>query len=399
MIQSFPQEKDSMIRELTEKKFKTHSKLATCVLMALFLLAVASASGQQVHQLLYNGSTWMDENLNGTLVDPVFTGVAAFPTTPNEQLHVYYLESYLDADHVHQLFYNGVSWSDEDLTTLSGGEPAQNTSAVVGFPVGNYQYVFFVGFDSHIHQLLYNNVNWTDTDLTVLSGGTLAYTANLVAFTTSPALHVYYTDFGQHIHQLFATSGTNWQDQDLTKLTGAGLAAYGASDMTGFEIDNFQYVYYLDVNVHVHQLYYNNSTWSDEDLTALTKTSPAGFGGISALAIPGTKKMRVYLVAGINDHVLQLSSTNNAKWTSSDLTKRAKGQLPGGAVAISAVASAGRVSVFYASNSLYRIFQPTSTKWANENLTLAGDGDEVTPQTQIVGFSLQNNLYIYYVGN
>jgi hypothetical protein len=384
-----------MIRELTGKKSDAYSKLAICV--ALFLLAVASAPGQQVHQLLYNGSIWMDENLNGTLVDSFFTGVAAFPTTPNEQLHVYYLQ--INSDHVYQLFYNGATWSDEDLTALSGGKPAHDTSAVVGFPVGNYQYVFFVGSDSHVHQLLYNNANWTDTDLTVIGGGTFAYTANLVAFTTSPALHVYYIDFGQHIHQLFATNGTNWQDQDLTNLTGAGLAGDGVSNMTGFNIDNFQYVYYLDVNADVHQLYYNNSKWSEEDLTALTKTSPAGFGGISALAIPGTKKMRVYLVAGINDHVLQLSSTNNAKWTSSDLTKKAKGQLPGGPVAISAVASAGKVSVFYASNSLYRIFQPTSTTWANENLTIAGDGDEVTPATQIVGFSLQNDLYIYYVGN
>jgi hypothetical protein len=158
--------------------------------------------------------------------------VAAFPTTPNEQLHVYYLQ--INSDHVYQLFYNGATWSDEDLTALSGGKPAHDTSAVVGFPVGNYQYVFFVGSDSHVHQLLYNNANWTDTDLTVIGGGTFAYTANLVAFTTSPALHVYYIDFGQHIHQLFATNGTNWQDQDLTNLTGAGLAVL--SDLNGLEL-------------------------------------------------------------------------------------------------------------------------------------------------------------------
>src|SRR6202021_4325072 len=172
-----------MIRERTGKKSDAYSKLATCV--ALFLLAVASASGHEVHQPLYNGSIWMDENLNGTLVDSFFTGVAAFPTTPNEQLHVYYLQ--INSDHVYQLFYNGATWSDEDLTALSGGKPAHDTSAVVGFPVGNYQYVFFVGSDSHVHQLLYNNANWTDTDLTVIGGGTFAYTANLVAFTKSPA--------------------------------------------------------------------------------------------------------------------------------------------------------------------------------------------------------------------
>jgi hypothetical protein len=381
------------------------SRLFVAILGSGLLLAMTgiSAHAQYIHQLSYNGSNWMDENLNGSLVEPRYTGVAAFATTPNDQLHVYYLAlGLLDQDHVHQLFYNGVSWSDEDLTVVSGGEFASATSAVVGFSVGNYQYVYFVGYDAHVHQLLYNNLKWVDTDLTAQTGGSFAYDSNLVAFTTNPALHVYYTDANEHIHQLFATNGTNWQDQDLTQLAGGSEAALGSANMGGFHIDNLQYVYYLDLNAHIHQLYYNNLNWSDEDLTSLTKTSgAAGRDGIIAFAIPGTKKMRIYYLNGVNNHVVQLSSTNNRKWTSADLTKRSKGPLPGGDVTMGVFANAnGQINLLYASGpDIYRMFQPTSTTWSNENLTELANGDEVFVQTQISGFSLRNDQYIYYVGD
>lgn len=382
---------------------KSVSRLFFAILGIGLWLAITGmpAHAQYIHQLSYNGSNWTDENLNGSLVG--ITGVAAFATTPNDQSHVYYLTPWgLEQGHVHQLFYNGASWSDEDLTVLSGGEVASATSAVVGFPVGNYQYVYFVGYDAHVHQLLYNNTKWVDTDLTVQTGAFIAYDSNLVAFTTNPALHVYYTDFNEHIHQLFATNGTNWQDQDLTQLTGGSEAALGTANMGGFHIDNLQYVYYLDLNAHIHQLYYNNLNWSDEDLTSLTKTSGgAGRDGIVALAIPGTKKMRIYYLNGVNDHLVQLSSTNNRKWTSTDLTKRSKGPLPGGDVSMGVFANAnGQINLFYSSGSdIYRMFQSTSTTWSNENLTELGNGDEVSPDSQITGFFLQSNQYIYYVGD
>ncbi|MFZ0362132.1 MAG: hypothetical protein WCB56_09475, partial [Terriglobales bacterium] len=91
---------------------------AVCVSALLIMLAALPAYGQQqVHQLLYDNSNWTDQNLNGS--QSISNGpVAAFLTTPNDQPHVYFLAT---NGHVHQHFYNGVSWSDDDLTALSGG--------------------------------------------------------------------------------------------------------------------------------------------------------------------------------------------------------------------------------------------------------------------------------------
>jgi len=384
-----------MIRKTTHQDILRRLRHVVCVFGLVISLAALPAYGQLVHQLSYNNSYWMDQDLNG--VPAEIYPLAAFPTTPNGQEHVYYLSSGSSA-HVHQLFYNGVSWADEDLTVLSGGPTAFST--VTGFSVGNYQYVYYVsnGVPNHVHQLLYNNVNWVDSDLAALSGTPQqdASFLGLVAFTTTPALHVYYVDGNSlGVHQLFSNDGATWQDQDLTSLTGGPQLNFLAC---GFNIKNFQYVYFTDVNLDLHQLSYNNSTWSDTDLTVLTKTA-VPVSSVAAFVIPGTRKMRLYLISLSNSHLLQLASTNGAKWAIADLTKKSKGPLPEPSTSIVAYATTpnDEVHVFYVSGShINEIYQPTATTWSNEDLTSSGNGEPAAEFTGLAGFSLQNEQYVFY---
>ena len=371
---------------------------AVCVSALLIMLAALPAYGQQqVHQLLYDNSNWTDQNLNGS--QSISNGpVAAFLTTPNDQPHVYFLAT---NGHVHQHFYNGVSWSDDDLTALSGGSAA--SGQVSGFSVGNYQYVYYVSLNApqHVHQLLYNNAGWVDSDLTVLSKSNVQAINyyGLVAFTTSPALHVYYQQYPiGDIHQLYSTDGTTWQDQDLTTLTGAPQPYILWS---GFNIGNLQYVYYQDkVSLDLHQLNYNNSSWSDTDFTVTAKTVRPSLSGEAAFVIPGTKKMRVYYVNDDNNHIMQLASSNGKTWASADLTKKSKAPKPDGGTSILAYATTPNddVHVFYESvEHICEIFQPTTTTWANDDLTAEGNGGPAVDFTRIAGFSLQNYQYVFYV--
>ncbi len=375
---------------------KSHPIVPTWAVTVMILFAVASASGQQVHQLLYNNSNWADQNLMGAVTAP-FTPVAAFLTTPNDQPHVYSLSG--SPAHVHQLFYNGTSWSDEDLTALTGGPAASNT--VTGFSVGNFQYVYYVSHDSDVHQLLYNNSAWVDSDITILSGhsGNAISVYGLVAFTTTPALHVYYQDnTTADIHQLFSANGTTWQDQDLSLLTGAPEPV---NLWSGFNIGNLQYLYYQDDTHDIHQLNYNNSKWVDSDLTVTTKSPAPPPTPETAFAIPGTTKIRVYYYSKLtNGHLIQLASNNGKSWTTTDLTKKSKAPLPQGGSAISAFATTpnDEVHVFYPSgNHINEIYQPTATTWANQDLTTLTNGGTVEPFTGLAGFSLQNFQYLFYV--
>jgi hypothetical protein len=373
---------------------------AARALALLISLSALPAYGQYVHQLSNNGSNWMDQNLNGVLAQ-VYTGIDAFVTTPNDQTHVYYLST-LDTCHVHQLFYNGVSWTDEDLTALSGAVPATGGTSISGFSVGNYQYVYYVGEEEDVHQLLYNNSRWIDTDLSALAGGPIAF--SLIAFTTSPGLHVYYLDANSDIRQLFSQDGSTWQDQDLSSITGGTTAA--GYWMSGFNIGNFQYVYFVASDFHVHQFLYDNYSWSDRDLTALTKTLPAT-GGVQAMVIPGTKKLRVYLQAS-NGHLLQLASTNGTTWSGMDLTKKAKAPLANAGDQIVAFATTPdkALHIFYVGDlgigedyeHIVELSQPTATTWAYQDLTaLSNGGSPVDDFASLTGFSLGKDQYLFYV--
>jgi hypothetical protein len=68
--------------------------------------------------------------------------------------------------------------------------------------------------------------------------------------------------------------------------------------------------------------------------------------------IPGTKKMRVYFVSGSNDHIIQLASTNNGKWRSTDLTKKSKGSAPDEQIAAYPSASGGTVNLYYVAGTM-----------------------------------------------
>lgn len=122
---------------------------ASCALGLLIVVTALPTFAQQIHQLSSNGTSWTEQNLNGASTGA--RGIAAYLTTPNDQKHVYYLSSGPTPD-IHQLFFNGVSWTDEDLTVLSGAAPALQFSAVTGFSVGNYQYVYYLGPSNHLHQ-------------------------------------------------------------------------------------------------------------------------------------------------------------------------------------------------------------------------------------------------------
>ena len=376
---------------------KSRLPRVACAVGLFLSLAALPAFGQQVHQLSYNGSTWVDAQLPGVQTY-VFSQIASILTTPNRQTHVYYFGG--SPYHLHQLFYNGTNWSDEDLTAETGAAQP-NEYAVSAFSVGNYQYVYYTDLNYDLHQLLYNNSDWTDTDLTKIVGGPQAF-GQLVAFTTSPAVHVFYKDVNTgHIHQIFNTTGTNWQDQDLTITTG-GASADGNA-MTGFHIGNQQYIYFLDDAGHVHQFLYNNLDWADEDLTVLTGSLPSANGNnLNAFVLPGTKQLRVYVQAE-NNHILQLASTNNVKWTSSDLTKRTKTPPAFPGTSIDAFTTANnqlQVCYFSKQGHLDQFLLPShATTWQNVDLTVESGNGGVTPQGGIAALSSQNLLSIYFLGD
>src|ERR1017187_2373482 len=117
----------------------TFRLFATCLMF--LLLSHVPASADHVHQLYYNNVQWVDQDLTtltGGGIAFSESAIAGFYTGGNKQLHVYYVDASL---HVHQLYFNNKSWSDEDLTAATGG-PNAGIWGITGFAVGNLQHVF-----------------------------------------------------------------------------------------------------------------------------------------------------------------------------------------------------------------------------------------------------------------
>jgi hypothetical protein len=117
--------------------------LVCCILGMILAFSSLSAFAQNghLHQLNYVDN-WADTDLTslagGDLPQP--QGIAAFITTPNNQLHVFYVGQ---SGGLHQAYFDGTSWSDTNLSLLVGGGYPFAQSAVAGFSIGNAQYVYF----------------------------------------------------------------------------------------------------------------------------------------------------------------------------------------------------------------------------------------------------------------
>jgi hypothetical protein len=109
----------------TSNEYATHptaKPMVICLALMLALFAVPAFSQVgHIHQLYYNNASWADTDLTaltgGGIASP-YGAIAAFYTTPNDQLHVYYVDN--NSQHVHQLYYNKKSRSDADLTAFTG---------------------------------------------------------------------------------------------------------------------------------------------------------------------------------------------------------------------------------------------------------------------------------------
>lgn len=396
---------------LSRSKIKSTSntsdnRLFFCLTGLALMLLAAPAFGQHIHQLFSdNDSSWVDNDISTLAGGPAAApGVTSFYTAGNDQLHVYY---FTGDYHVHQLYFNGTSWSDQDLTVATGGVvQMQGATAIGGFSIANAQYVYFCGDDAAIHEYSYGNngnFSWVDAALPTGVGGTCLFEVPeaLVAFATTPnnQRHVYYgvaAGKGADIYQLYF-NGSSWSNQDLTKQIKGAKQALRISPLSGFANGNHQYVFFESLNGHVQQYSYANS-WTSTDLTKASAGVPGNVSGgmigngATGFAVPGTTQIEVYYAATKTFDVQRLTFQNN-KWTDTNLSALTGGPSVGNGAQILGFASApsNQLNVFYfpALRDLYQLLY-TGTSWSDEQLpSVAGNSP--------AGFALNTGRYVYYV--
>jgi len=373
--------------------------LSTSLLLVLTFSLPAFAD--HIHHLYYNNSIWQDQDLTtltGGGIATSFGGIAAFYTTPNNQLHVYYVDS--TYNHVHELYFNNTSWSDSDLTAMTSGLAA-SPYGLSGFAIGNLQHVFYYGSDSQVHQLYYNNASWVDQNISGLAGGPLAGAGPIVAFATTPndQFHVYYEPLANlDLHQLYF-NGTSWSDSDLTSITGT----YCYTDwMAGFAVGNFQDVLCPGVGsngfLNMQDIYYNNITWLDQDVTTKVGGLPLYLGGgVAAFQVPGARRGEVYGVTS-DTHIHQFDFIGG-RWDDTDLTGAYGAPADGafGGIVAFATTPNDQYHIYYApSTEVYQIYY-TGSSWSVEDLT--GGAGQADDNSGMAGFSIGNLQHVFYMSS
>jgi hypothetical protein len=384
-------------------------RLLVSCLLGLTLLA-APAFAQHMHQLEYNNSSWVDTDLTAATGGPTVLniGVAAYQTTANGQTHVFYVQTSDDETwDVHQMWFDGTNWHDEDLTVETGGASAYNGTGLSGFAIGNAQYLYFCDGSFNVHQFAYGdggNWNWVDTNLNAVTGkgypGTCAdYADSMAAIVTANGnRHIFFQgpdkNDGKNAIREFLWNGREWSIPNLTTQT-KGATGYGTW-MSAFAINYGSYLFFQGNNGHIQEYSYLPvlGYWVDTDVTVAAGGVPAGTfeaNGPGAFAVPGKDQIEVYYSTGEEVHQM---TYKNKKWSDQDLGGPAPYSL--GPILAYATTPNNQFHVYYNGQGGNVIDQMyfNGTSWsygALPSAQVAGLGPGMA------GFSVGNFQYVYYI--
>ena len=221
-----------------------------------------------VYELYFTaGAGWVFNDLTALAraVPPTATSAIDGHRLSDDSKHVFFIGT---DNHVHELFIaSGGRWADNDLTTLAGAVPPTPTSALISYRLSDdSQHVFFIGTDNHVHELFIDGGSWADNDLTALAGAVPPTpTSALTGYPLSDdSQHVFFIGTDNHVHELFI-DGAGWVDNDLTTLAGA-VPPTPTSALTGYPLSNdSQHVFFIGTDSHVHELSIAGAGWADND--------------------------------------------------------------------------------------------------------------------------------------
>ncbi len=252
---------------------------------------------------------------------------------------------------------------------------------------------------------------------------TNAHAGSLAAyvFGSQGTQHVIYIDNNDlHVHELWSYGDGKWNPQDLMVDTGApkasnaySLAAYAfdlgeirslGGGLPPIVVPNpasTQHVDYIDANNDVHELWWQNNGWFDNNLSESTNMSLPGAAIASGYVFYSQGTQHV-ICNGADCHVHELWWDSNG-WHPNDLTVQAAALLsppPTGTVAC-AWDSQGSQHVFYTGvgeGDVHELrYAPNGTGWHHNDLDWT-EGSSLGPIAAYVT-NAQDILQVIYIDN
>ena len=236
--------------------------------------AYLDSSGHIDEVYSFNRSSWFASDLTAFSIAPVAATNSSLamevdPLTKNVEIY------FLGTDrHVRQLWWSAsaAGWHTSDPTAAAGAPNAATGSALASLydPNSNTVQVDYVGTDQHIHQLSWNGIGWSANDLTAAAtGAPIAATGSSLATNTNfynSTVELYYIANDQTVQEL-SWNGV-WNSENPSGVAGAPNATVG-SPLTSVVnlVAGAVMVHYVSTDDHVHELLtYDWTYWHTKDV-------------------------------------------------------------------------------------------------------------------------------------
>jgi hypothetical protein len=216
---------------------------------------------------------WHTNNLNAAAggAPPAFSIPTAYVYATQGQQHVLYIGALFDG-HVHELWWDG-DWHHHDLMDGSGFPLALSEPRGYEYLADGTENVVYKGQDNHLHLLTNNGTGsnvWQHTDMTAKFGGPAPDRApGAYVFGAQNTEHINYRSADGHINEYWKDVN-GWHHSDLTARTGAPAAVDDGHTGYVFRDQLTQHVNFVSADGHIHELWWQASGWTHEDLTEHT---------------------------------------------------------------------------------------------------------------------------------
>jgi outer membrane protein OmpA-like peptidoglycan-associated protein len=276
------------------------------------------SNNRQAFVSVYNGSTWTDQELAGSINVGFNAAINSVSCASNTSCVA--IGSYSSGISNFQAFvsvYNGNTWVDQEVAgSLNVGNDAglnsvscaSSTSCVAGgiyLDVNNH-YQAFVS--------VYNGNTWVDQEVAeLLNLGNYAWITSLsCTSSTSCVLGGFYIDGSNH-RQAFVSvyNGSTWVDQEVAGLLNvdnyASVNSVSCTSSTSCVAGGS----YPDGNNHYQAFVsvYNGSTWADQEVAGLLNAQGAEVSSVSCTSSGLCLAGGSYRDSGNNVHALVSSTT------------------------------------------------------------------------------------------
>lgn len=217
--------------------------------------------------------TQTNTSLDLTAAGPPFVAPATGSSLAGAWISGHPVVAYVGTDgDLYQIINTDGDWN----VDLLANDAAGGTALAACSNADGNEALFYVGSNGHIMEVIYVGPgNFYKSDLTSASGAGINARSGTAltgySRTDNRNYAVAYIATDGDLHQLAFIDDRAWADHNLTRTSGAAVQPAPGTPMTsysGTEDSRYEMIVYVGTDMHIHQLLFNGSSWSDTDLTA-----------------------------------------------------------------------------------------------------------------------------------